>query len=141
LSWDHGAGRQAEVGEHRAGPHLAEDDDVAPDIVWLSNERLQTVLAADGKLHAAPELIIEVLSPGAANQRRDREAKLRLYSRRGVDEYWIVNWHLKQIEVYRHDGLQLATVVRLNEPDHIDSPLLPGFSCPLASIFDGVQTK
>src|SRR6266478_4739528 len=43
---------------------FAEDDDVAPDVVWLSNERLAHTLAEDGKLHSAPELIIEVLSPG-----------------------------------------------------------------------------
>jgi len=45
--------------------------------------------------------VIEVVSPGAANVRRDRDVKLKLYSRRGVDEYWIVDWQRRQIEVYR----------------------------------------
>ncbi|MBI2218960.1 MAG: Uma2 family endonuclease, partial [Candidatus Rokubacteria bacterium] len=54
------------------------------DVVWVSTQRLATVLWPDGKLHAAPDLIVEVLSPGAANERRDREVKLTLYSRRGV---------------------------------------------------------
>src|SRR5215210_2718607 len=37
---------------------FAEDDDVAPDVVWISNSRLATALEPDGKLHAAPELVI-----------------------------------------------------------------------------------
>jgi Uma2 family endonuclease len=63
---------------------FAEDDNVAPDVVWVSMECLSRILGADGKLHAAPELIVEVLSPGASNESRDRDAKLRLYLRQGV---------------------------------------------------------
>lgn len=139
VSWS----RQTSNGQVSVAPGLifAEDDDVAPDIVWLSNERLQSTLAADGKLHSAPELVVEVLSPGRKNERRDRQAKLKLYSRRGVDEYWIVNWQLRQIEVYRRGESELELAVTLSEPDSIDSPLLSGFSCPLASIFDGVPTR
>jgi Uma2 family endonuclease len=68
------------------GVIFAEDDDVAPDVVWISDKRLAVALREDGHLHNAPELIIEVLSPGFANEKRDRDTKLRLYSRRGVDE-------------------------------------------------------
>jgi len=113
-----------------------EDDDVAPDLVWLSSDRLTGALSDDGKLHAAPELVVEVLSPGDTNQRRDREAKLKLYSRRGVAEYWIVDWRLRRIEVYRRKSGKLDLAVTLEENDSIDSPLLPGFSCPLTSIFE-----
>ena len=60
------------------------EDDVAPDVVWISSCCIAATLGPDGKLHAAPELICEALSPGAAHERRDREAKLKLYSRRGV---------------------------------------------------------
>jgi Uma2 family endonuclease len=63
------------------------DDDVAPDVVWASAARLAMALAADGKLYAPPELAVEVLSPGPVNERRDRDAKLKLYSRHGVAEY------------------------------------------------------
>src|SRR5205823_5499727 len=70
---------------------FGEEDDVAPDVIWISREKLTTALHADGKLHKAPELVIEVLSPGSTNAHRDREAKLKLYSRRGVEEYWVIN--------------------------------------------------
>src|SRR5437870_8773938 len=52
---------------------FADDDDVAPDVVWISDQRLAVALREDGKFHDAPELVIEVLSPGFANEKRDRE--------------------------------------------------------------------
>src|SRR6266511_4346100 len=94
---------------------FAEDDDVAPDVVWLSSARMSTAIGADGKLHSAPELIVEVLSPGAANEKRDREAKLKLYSRRGVEEYWIVDWRQRRIEVFRREEARLVLAETLSE--------------------------
>jgi Uma2 family endonuclease len=114
---------------------LAEDDDVAPDLVWLGRARMATALGADGKLHAAPELVIEVLSSGVANERRDREAKLKLYGRRGVEEYWIVDWMSRRVEVYRREAGPLALVATLGASDTLTSPLLPGFACPVAELF------
>ena len=63
-----------------AAPGLifADDDDVAPDVVWISRERLAGTLDQTGHLHTAPELVVEVLSPGSVNERRDREVKLKL---------------------------------------------------------------
>jgi Uma2 family endonuclease len=132
-SWNDETG----AGQTNLAPGLifAEDDDVAPDVVWLSNERLGQTLAEDGKLHAAPELIIEVLSPGRANAKRDREAKLKLYSRRGVSEYWIIDWVRQQIEVYRRRDLALHLIATLQVQDSLETPLLPGFSCALANLF------
>jgi Uma2 family endonuclease len=133
--------RQSGRGAANLAPGLifAEDDDVAPDIVWASNERLARVLGADGKLHQAPELVVEVLSPGSANERRDRKTKLGLYSRRGVDEYWIVDWRSRKIEVYRlgKSGMGLAAV--LYEPQALTSPpLLPDFALNISELFNGL---
>lgn len=113
-----------------------EDEDVAPDVVWVSRERLAGGLGEDGKLHAAPDIAVEVLSPGLTNERRDRDAKLKLYARRGVLEYWIVNWRLKQIEVFRREQLALRLFATLRAGDTLESPLLPGFACPLAELFE-----
>jgi Uma2 family endonuclease len=116
---------------------LAEDDDVAPDLVWLSHARLAESLQTDGHLHTAPELVIEVLSPGRANERRDREAKLKLYSRRGVGEYWIASWQTHTVEVYRRKGERVELEKIFSDADTLASPLLPGFSCPIADVFSG----
>jgi len=117
---------------------FAEDDDVVPDVAWLSNKRLAAALGTDGKLHLAPDLIVEVLSPGAANQRRDREAKLKLYSRRCVLEYWIVDWSAGKVEIYRRKDGELYLFATLVKSEKLESPLLPGFSAQIDDIFADV---
>lgn len=112
-----------------------DDDDVAPDVAWLSQDRLMTALGEDRKLHEAPELMIEVLSPGSANERRDRQTKLKLYSRRGVDEYWIVDCQRRRIEIHRREEGVLKLQQTLHHRDRLESPLLPGFSCQVEKLF------
>jgi len=117
------------------GVVFAEDDDVVPDVVWISRARLNQVVDEAGHLRAAPELVIEVLSPGKANEERDRQIKLKLYSRRGVHEYWIVSWTGRFVEVYRRDNAQLHLTATLYANDVLESPLLPEFSCSVAQLF------
>lgn len=138
-SWSLGTG----AGRTNLAPGVifADDDDVAPDVVWASTGRLAAALSADGKLYAPPELVVEVLSPGATNERRDRDARLKLYSRRGVDEYWILDWRARSLTIYRRTGgadgpLQPATT--LQDSGIVQSPLLPGFTATLEQIFAGV---
>jgi len=114
---------------------FADDTNVVPDMIWISQERLKTALHKDGKLHNAPELVVEVLSPGPENERRDREVKVKLYSRRNVKEYWVVNWQERTLEVYRREDAVLTLEKTLEETDVLQSPLLPGFSCKVSQIF------
>lgn len=117
------------------GVIFSPEDGVAPDVVWISRARLDRGLGADGKLHAAPELVVEILSPGATNERRDREAKLKLYAREGVDEYWIVDWRARAVAVYRRAGDALVPAATLIEADTLTSPLLPGFAYPVSDLW------
>jgi Uma2 family endonuclease len=117
------------------GVIFSDTDAVAPDVVWISAERLPYVLQEDGKLHGAPDLVVELLSPGATNERRDREAKLKLYSVRGVREYWIVDWRARSVEVYRREHAALQLVATLESDDELQSPLLPGFSARVGNFF------
>jgi len=114
---------------------FADDTNVVPDMIWISQERLKTALHKDGKLHNAPELVVEVLSPGPENERRDREVKVKLYSRRNVKEYWVVNWQERTLEVYRREDAVLTLEKTLEETDVLQSPLLPGFTCKVSQIF------
>ncbi len=79
--------------------------------------------------------MIEVLSPGGTNEFRDRDTKLKLYSRRGVLEYWIVNWQERSLEIYRREEAVLKLHSTLYEDDILQSPHLPGFSCQVSQIF------
>jgi Uma2 family endonuclease len=108
---------------------------LAPDVIWISRERFAKAVDKAGHLHLAPELVIEVLSPGKANEDRDRQAKLKLYSRRGVQEYWIVSWVSQFVEVYVREDAELHLAATLFGKDMLSSSLLPGFSCHVSKLF------
>jgi Uma2 family endonuclease len=126
------------LGEASFAPGIVfgDADNVIPDVVWISKERLTLGLDEAGHLIAAPELIVEVLSPGAENARRDKDLKLRLYSVSGVREYWIIDWQGQQVEVYRRDSTRLKLAVTLLPGDEIETPLLPGLSYPVTKLFE-----
>lgn len=117
------------------GVIFGEFDAVVPDVVWISHERLAALLDEAGHVTGAPELAVEVLSPGSENERRDRELKLKLYEQQGVQEYWIVDWRLRQVTVYRRARGRLQLDFTLFPHDTLTSPLLPGFSCQIADFF------
>jgi Uma2 family endonuclease len=83
-----------------------------------------------------PELVVEVVSPGSENARRDREAKLALYSRRDAIEYWIVDPIARTVYQYhRPQGgpLQLRGV--LGSDDWLTSDLLEGFAVGMSELW------
>ena len=113
----------------------AEDDDAIPDLVWISLERLAAIVDHAGHLTSAPELVVEVISPGRENERRDREVKLELYTRRDAAEYWIVDWRRRTVDIYRRDTDRLLLIATLADGDTLTSPLLPGFSYPVSNLW------
>ncbi|MBW4474047.1 MAG: Uma2 family endonuclease [Stenomitos rutilans HA7619-LM2] len=117
------------------GVVFSDSDNVIPDVVWISNARLERLLDEAGHLTAAPELVVEVLSPGKINERRDREAKLKLYSAQGVFEYWIVNLKEQSVEIYRRENAALKLVATLYSQDELTSPVLPDFRCLVNQFF------
>ena len=114
------------------GVIFSEDNDVAPDLIWLSSDRWAESMDAGGHFHYAPDLIVEVLSPGTVNEVRDRELKLQLYSRRGVREYWIADYRSKTVQAYRPRGERLELAETLVGDEVLTSPLMPGFACPVS---------
>lgn len=129
--------RQTGQGSAAVAPGVIFDDenDVAPDVVWVSRQRLDALLGDDGHLHGAPELVVEVLSPGSTNERRDRVAKLKLYALRGVQEYWLADWRLRTVEVHRRREGTLQLVGVFQAEEELSSPLLPGFRVKVAECF------
>ena len=108
---------------------------IIPDLVFFTHARGAEIIA-NARLIAAPDIAIEILSRGSENVARDRVAKRQLYAKHGVKEYWIVDGENRAVEIYRlgTQGLALAAILRLG--DEITSPLLPGFTCPVANIFE-----
>ncbi len=127
----------SQLGETVATPGVIFDDadNVIPDVVWISHGRLAAGVDEEGHFTIAPELIVEVLSPGTQNERRDRETKLKLYAERGVQEYWILDWRTQQLEVYRRQEAFLRLALTLFPQDTLTSLLLPDFCCAVAEFF------
>ena len=116
------------------GVIFSEHNSVIPDVVFVSNERRSEVASGD-RITGAPDLVIEVVSPGKENHRREQLAKRQLYGGYGVKEYWIADFETRTIEVYRLRKNVLTTIATLTERDELTSSVLSGFSVPVASIF------
>lgn len=69
---------------------------VVPDLVFVARDRAGVV--SERAVEGAPDLIIEIISPGTA--RRDRVAKLNAYARRGVPHYWLVDPEVRTVEAF-----------------------------------------
>ena len=67
-----------------------------PDIIFMSAKRRDRIVAAG--IRGAPDLVIEILSP--TTEGRDRGVKRKLYERRGVEQYWIVDPDAEAVEVW-----------------------------------------
>ena len=72
------------------------EEGVQPDIIFVSRDR--TELLVDEGIRGAPDLVVEILSPGTAV--RDRGIKRKLYQRQGVAQYWIADPETESVEVW-----------------------------------------
>jgi len=91
---------------------------------------------AGERFRAAPEIVIEILSPGGSNELRDRHVKLSLYASGGAGEYWIVDPENRTVEIHRRDEAgDLVFEKSIREGDELTSGFLPGFSVRVEALF------
>ncbi|MFM2327341.1 MAG: hypothetical protein RIR31_1548 [Bacteroidota bacterium] len=104
---------------------------VQPDIIVVCDEeKLKDNRCIDG----APDLIVEVLSPG--NTRTETKYKLDLYEENGVLEYWVVYPEYTQIHVFLLDENEKYSKPIIYEAnENISSCVLKGLSIPMNDIF------
>lgn len=115
------------------GVIFGKHDSVIPYVVFVRQERRDII--SNRGLTAAPDLVVEILSPGEPNADRDRKMKLQLYSREGAGEYWIVDPEARMLALHRPVDGVLRLVALLEGEDRLTSPILPGFDIPLSSLF------
>ena len=109
------------------GPH----DAVEPDLIFLSASRPR-VPSTDNTIDFPPDLAVEVISP--SSRRKDRVAKMALYARAGVPEYWTADPMEREFIMNHLQGKQYVQVA----PDAdgwFSSPTLSGLRVSPEDIF------
>ena len=106
---------------------LALDPDTvrAPDVAWIAPGRIPEV--TEGYPNLAPDLVVEVLSPG-----QDLSEKARMWLHFGSREVWVAD--PEPVTVTRYWPGEEPVV--LGEDDVLDGgELLPGFTSPVWRLF------
>ena len=103
-----------------------------PDVSFTRRDRLPDRKSPQGFGRIRPDLVAEIVSPN------DRVGKLRLkirdYVAAEIPLILIVYPETREVEVLSKGGVAV-----FKEGDTIDGgDVLPGFSCPVAALFDGI---
>ena len=117
-----------------AGAIFSEYDAVIPDLAFVRHERWNDVVTGE-KFTGALDIVIEILSPGSQNRKRDFSAKRGLYAKYGIAEYWIVDAEDQSVLIFRLRERTLEEVVTLRGDDALFSPILPDLQLRVNSIF------
>ena len=114
------------------GFKIAADPDTvrAPDIAFVRRERIPEGGIPKGFWPGAPDLAVEVTSPGDTFE--EVEEKVGDWLAAGARAVWIVNPKRRAVTVYR----ALNDVAILIEENELDGEsVVPGFRCRVADIF------
>lgn len=103
----------------------------APDVYFVSAQRVPETGVPDTFWQIPPDLAVEVVSP--SESAADVQEKVRDYLQAGTPLMWVVYPRSKQVVVHTADGVArtLAGDDQLVSPD-----ILPGFSCTVHQIFE-----
>lgn len=82
----------------------------------------------------APDLIVEILSPG--NSRTEMKDKFELYQEAGVLEYWVVSPIERTIQVWKltDEGIYIGLQPKV-EGDIVTTPIVPNLEVDVTEIF------
>jgi Uma2 family endonuclease len=128
--------RQKKLGKVRSGEvgiytHRDPDRVRAADVLYISDERYARRTKSRGYLDVAPDLVVEVLSPGDAVM--DLTQKLREYFAIGVRLVWVADPEARLVYAYR----SLTDIREFKETDIlVGDDVLPGFEAPVATLFE-----
>lgn len=121
-----------EVFGAETGFKLASNPDtvLGPDIAFVSNEKIPQSGIPVSFWSGAPDLAVEVVSPG--NTRREIEEKVEEYLSAGVSLVWIINPKRRTVTVHQAN----AEPATLAESDMLDgADVVPGFQYSVARLF------
>lgn len=104
---------------------------VQPDIVFIRKER--HAIIGKENVEGAPDLIVEILSP--SNWTFDRKQKFQAYREAGVNEYWIVDYRKKTVEVFLLESGSYTLLGQYGVGESVTSTSLATFTITVDSLF------
>jgi len=104
---------------------------VQPDVVVLLNANLEKI--TDSRIIGAPDLVVEVASPGTMGH--DRTRKLQAYARAGVPEYWIADPWSRTIEVFALEINSYRSLGIFEGKATLPSEVISDFPVPVEQFF------
>lgn len=102
IFWSYLRGKKCEPFGDGEAVYLTEVDHFIPDFMVVCDP---DKVKSNG-VNGAPDLVVEVLSPGTT--KNDRGRKMDVYGQCGVREYWIVIPNEKTVEQYIQDNGRLV---------------------------------
>ena len=101
-----------------------------PDVAFTSAEKIPLDAEIDGYAEVVPDLVVEIVSP--SDSRRWARDRAQMWLDYGAPLVWIVHPDTSTIDAYRPG----AGATTLHEDDSLDGhDILPGFTCPVSTIF------
>jgi Uma2 family endonuclease len=110
---------------------LSDTTVVEPDLVYVESAR--SSLVSQRGIEGPPTLVVEILSRSTAQI--DRGAKLQLYARHGISNYWIVDPDDRRIEAYTLTEGAFRVVARLAGTDRGSLPPLSGLTIAAGTLW------
>ena len=107
-----------------------------PDILFVMKENQER---GTEDYSEGADLVMEVVSPGAKDRKRDLVEKRRGYAKAGISEYWIADPVLKQITVLKLDGKEYKDVGVFKKGQKAGSALLKGFEVDVTEALAGLK--
>ena len=111
--------------------HLGPESFREPDVIYLRPNRIADLR----KQPEGADLVMEVVSEGNENRKRDLETKRHDYAEAGIAEYWIVDPQEHQIIVLALEGKTYREHGKFGRGATASSVLLPGFTVSVDAVF------
>lgn len=108
-----------------------------PDVLFLASHRIKD----KRKPPKGADLVMEVVSPGAENRKRDLKEKRAVYARARIAEYWIIDPKKKTITVLTLSGKSYKEHGVYKPGDEAASKLLKGFKVAVSDVFAAAEGK
>jgi Uma2 family endonuclease len=104
-----------------------------PDIIFTAKSQLHLLDPNRHGIHYAPDLLVEVISPG--NESMDRVDKFKLYATHGVKHYWLVDPDAKSFIACQLSGDRYLEAASAHGNDTIKAPPFPDLEISLARLW------